>query len=345
MQKLIENLPDVAEIVLDQCISYSPLPPSHEDFSVTFNLIPLDPDVNAEFDRYFGPACMATYRREKLLNHQVTQALLRWKWMILGKFVNIFNVLVFAVFVVLFTSLVVMERERVDFSFNSFENITSAQEESSSTFGRTVPYVLMIFLIMHLIKEGVQVAWLRLLYFKDLTNLLDLAMFGLVWVFILPLLSETDLYNMRTQWIAGVVGLLLCYINLTLSLRRFGGIGIYVTMYVEVLFTFLKVISTFLIPLIGYSVVFYILLKQQVSWRKYVVAITHIIKVQLARASEYHCYRSQTVRIFCGYIQGRSQSFKPKLYIVSRISNLTNVQEKWFCKQEAIVYSGNALIK
>ena len=281
MRKLIENLPDVAEIVLDRCISYSPLPPSHEDFSVTFNLIPLDPDVNAEFDRYFGPACMATYRREKLLNHQVTQALLRWKWMILGKFVNIFNTLVFAVFVVLFTSLMVMERERVDFSFNSFENITSAEEESSSTFARTVPYVLVIFLVNHLIKEGVQVAWLRLSYFKDLTNLLDIAMFGLVWIFILPLLSTEckDLYSMKTQWIAGVVGLLLCYVNLTLSLRRFGGIGVYVTMYVEVLFTFLKVISTFLITLIGYSVVFYILLKQQVSERKYVVVISwHLLQ-------------------------------------------------------------------
>ena len=278
MQKLIEKLPDVAEIVLDQCISYSPLPPSHEDFSVTFNFIPLDPDVNAEFGRYFGPACMATYRREKLLNHQVTQALLRWKWMILGKFVNIFNTLVFAVFVLLFTILAVMERETIDFSFNSSEDITNAGEKGSSTFARTVPYILMIFLAMQLIKEGAQVAWLRLSYFTDLTNLLDLAMFGLVWVFILPLVRETHLYNMKTQWIAGVVGLLLCYINLTLSLRRFGGLGVYVTMYVEVLFTFLKVISTFLITLIGYSVVFFILLKQQVSGRRYVIVMRHRYK-------------------------------------------------------------------
>ena len=288
MRKLIEKLPDVAAIVLDQCISYSPLPPSHEDFSVTFNFIPLDPDVNAEFDRYFGPACMATHRREKLLNHQVTQALLRWKWMMLGKFVNIFNTFVFAVFAVLFTSLVVIERETVDFSFNSSENITNAEEKSPSTLARTVPFVLAIFLVMQLIKEVVQVAWMRLSYFKDLTNLLDLAMFGLVWVFILPFISERDLYSMKTQWTAGVVGVLLCYINLTLSLRRFGGLGVYVTMYVEVLFTFLKVISTFLITLIGYSVVFYILLKQQVSGRQYIFVIRHINLVQLAFASKLY---------------------------------------------------------
>ncbi|KAJ7385743.1 hypothetical protein OS493_013776 [Desmophyllum pertusum] len=61
MRKLIEKLPDVAEIVLDQCISYSPLPPSHPDFSVRCNFMPLDPDVNAEFDKDFAPASMALY--------------------------------------------------------------------------------------------------------------------------------------------------------------------------------------------------------------------------------------------------------------------------------------------
>ena len=286
MQKLIEKLPDVAEIVLDQCISYSPLPPSHEDFSVTFNFIPLDPDLNAEFDRYFGPACMATYRREKLLNHKVTQVLLRWKWMILGKFVNILNAIVFAVFVILFTLLLVKEREKVNFSLTSPETTTSTEEESKSTFVKTVPYVIAVFLVMQFIKEVAQLSWLRLSYCKDYANLLDLAMLGLVGVFIFPYITETDLYSMKTQWAAGVVGLLLCYINFTMTLRLFGGLGLYVTMYVEVLFTFLKVISTFLITLIGYSVVFYILLKQQVSGRQYIIVIRLILQLSALCASE-----------------------------------------------------------
>lgn len=184
--------------------------------------------------------------------------------MILGKFVNIFNTIVFAVFVILFTLLVVKEREKVNFSFNSSETTTSTEEESKSTFVKTVPYVIAVSLFMQLIKEVVQLAWLRLSYFKDYTNLLDLAMFGMVWIFIFPYLTETDLYSMKTQWSAGVVGVLLCYINFTMSLRFFGGLGLYVTMYVEVLFTFLKVISTFLIGLTGFSLAFYILLQQQV---------------------------------------------------------------------------------
>ena len=266
MQKLIEKLPNVAEIVLDQCISYSPLPPSHEDFSVTFNFVPLDPDVDAEFDNYFGPASMAKYRREKLLNHKVTQALLRWKWMILGKCVTFFNTAIFAIFVILFTCLMIMERDNVNFTFISPKTDSGGQEEEKSTFVKIVPQVLDVFLILHIIKEMFQLVWMRLSYFKEYTNLLDLAMFGLTLMFIIPYITETHLYSVKTQWTAGTVGLVLCYFNLTLSLRRFGGIGLYVTMYVEVLFTFLKVISTFLIALTGFSLAFYILLKEQVSY-------------------------------------------------------------------------------
>ena len=264
MQRLIEKLPDVAEIVLDRCVSYSPLPPSHEDFSVTFNFVPLDPDVDADCVRFFGPATMAIYRREKLLNHKVTQALLRWKWMMLGKFVSIFSAAIFALFVTLYTNLMVMEREKVNFAFISPETNVTAQKDSKTTFVKIVPYILNVLLIMQVINEIFQVVLFRLSYFKDYTNLLDLAMFGTVWTFILPYITGTAFYSIKTQWIAGIVGLLLCYLNLTLSLRRFGDLGLYVTMYVEVLFTFLKVISTFFIGLIGFTLAFYILLQEQV---------------------------------------------------------------------------------
>ncbi|KAL9969339.1 hypothetical protein ACROYT_G021543 [Oculina patagonica] len=207
MPTLIEKLPDVAEIILDKCISYSPLPPSHEDFSIIFNFIPLDPGMNDEFEKHFAPATMAVYRRERLLNHKVTQALLRWKWMILGKFVNIFNIALFAAFVILYTCLMVMERDKVNLAFPSSETTTSALEKSKSTFVKTVSHVINVFLVMQIIKEVCQMVWLRLSYFKDPSNLLDFAMFGTAWVFILPHTTGIDLYSMKTQWTAGIVGL------------------------------------------------------------------------------------------------------------------------------------------
>lgn len=261
MRKLIEKLPDVAEVVLDKCITYSPHPPSHEDFSVTFNLVHLDPGPDCH--SYFGPACMAKHRREKLLNHSVTQALLRWKWLVLGKFVSLINAVVMAVYVILLSCLFVIERDKINFSFIS-KKTTSEEVKIKSSFEMTVPYVILAFLIAQLIKEVIQMIWQRFSYFRDITNLLELVMYVLVWIFILPHMTEGNIYSTETQWIAGILGLLLSYVNFTLSLRRFGGLGLYVTMYVEVLRTFLRVMSTFMIALTGFTLVSYALLKEQV---------------------------------------------------------------------------------
>ena len=265
MLKLIEKLPDVAEVFLDQCITYSPLPPSHEDYTVKFNVKHLDPDPDVNLDRgaaYFAPAIMARYKREKLLNHVVTQVLLRFKWMILGKFITIFNTLVFAVFVILFSCFIVKARDRSTL----LSNTKSEQINQKSSFERAAPIIIFFFLVCQIIKEVIQLVWMRLGYVMDLTNVLELVMYGTVCVFILPrALGKEELYSIRAQWNAGIVGLLLCYVNLTLYFRRFGLIGLYVTMYVEVLWTFFKVICTFIIGLIGYSLVFHILLNHQVS--------------------------------------------------------------------------------
>lgn len=262
MEKLIRKLPEVAEIVLDQCVSYNHFPITHPEFTVTFNFHPLDPPDAITSSRYFfGPACMATYRRESLLNHSVTQMLLRWKWLVLGKFFNYFNFLFFFVFLVLFSVFIIEERGKVNLSNGD----VSATSDTVGDETKAMPAVIFAFLIISLSKEIFQIFWLQLNYFKDYTNYVDFAMYASTFIYILPYVTKDDLYSdIEVQWSAGTLGLMLCYVNLILSLRRVSSVGLYVTMYVEVLLTFVKVILIFTIVLIGYSLVFYVLLKQQV---------------------------------------------------------------------------------
>lgn len=262
MEKLIRKLPEVAEIVLDQCVSYNHFPTTHPEFTVTFNFHPLDPPDAITSSRYFfGPACMATYRRESLLNHSVTQMLLRWKWLVLGKFFNYFNFLFFFVFLVLFSVFIIEERGKVNLS----KGDVSATSDTVGDETKAMPAVIFAFLIISLSKEIFQIFWLQLNYFKDYTNYVDFAMYASTFIYILPYVTKDDLYSdIEVQWSAGTLGLMLCYVNLILSLRRVSSVGLYVTMYVEVLLTFVKVILIFTIVLIGYSLVFYVLLKQQV---------------------------------------------------------------------------------
>ena len=262
MEKLIRKLPEVAEIVLDQCISYNDLPTTHPDFTVTFNFQPLDPpDATTTSHYFFGPGSMATYRRESLLNHSVTQMLLRWKWLVLGKFISYLNFSFFFVFLVLFSVFIIEERGKVNLSNGD----ASATSDAAGDESKAMPAVIFAFLIIGLSKELVQMLWLQVNYFKDYTNFVDFGMYASTFIYILPFVTRDDLYgDIEVQWTAGTLALMLCYVDLILALRRVSSVALYVTMYIEVLQTFVKVILIFSTVLIGYSLVFYVLLKQEV---------------------------------------------------------------------------------
>lgn len=74
----------------------------------------------------------------------------------------------------------------------------------------------------------------------------------------------------------------------------------YVTMYVEVLFTFVKVISTFMIALTGYALVFFILLKEQGNFSDFWFSTAKIL-VMMVGELDYtdilveHVVNNQTV--------------------------------------------------
>ncbi|XP_068755480.1 transient receptor potential cation channel subfamily A member 1-like isoform X1 [Montipora capricornis] len=267
MTQLIEKLPDVAEIVLDNCVAISSLPPSHKDFSVTFNFRHLDPTRDCV---RFVPAAMAKCKREKLLNHETTQAFLRYKWMVLGRFLTFFNTSLFIVFVIVYSWFAVNEREKSTLFTNS---TSSANYDANS---KATAGAIFVFVIVQLLKEVVQLSWLRLGYFKDATNLIELLMYGMVCVFIIPSFWGKEVYGEEMRWGAGLTGLWLSYTILTLHFRRFGVFGLYITMYREVLWTFVKAISTFLVTLIGFTLAFYILLGHQGNFSSFLFALGKI---------------------------------------------------------------------
>ena len=148
---------------------------------------------------------------------------------------------------------------RIDFIFLG-NAVTEAGEDSKS-----LPGVIFAFLVISLLKEIFQIFWQRLGYFKNYTNLVDLSMYLSTLIFILPYLTNQELYgDVRVQWTFGTLALLLCYSNWCLSLRRITSLSLYITMYIEVLQTFVRVILIFAVLLLGYTLVFYVLLKEEV---------------------------------------------------------------------------------
>ena len=99
-------------------------------------------------------------------------------------------------------------------------------------------------------------------YFKDTYNYLR-------WIFYLSILGTAGILQLGDQspdvWIHCGVAIFMCYTNTMLFLRRYRLFGTYITMYIEVIKTVVQVMVVFVFLVLGFALVFYVLLKEQVK--------------------------------------------------------------------------------
>ena len=112
MGKLIENEPEVAEKVLDNCIEYSKEAKEHLNYSIKYNFeyINIHPDKDGS-KQFFGPSLMVDLNHENLLSHPVTINLINDKWKLLGRQLYFVLLLMYCAFVGILTTLIIYERE------------------------------------------------------------------------------------------------------------------------------------------------------------------------------------------------------------------------------------------
>ena len=268
MKLLIEHFPESAELLMDRCVKRSEMTNSNDpQFTVTYDFRLLDPgpDDPAFLNgwRFFGPSTMVKHERKQLLLHPLTQVLLNQKWSTFGRFVHYFNFLSYLVFVTLFSAFIVIERE--EFAYGRHRPIFN--------YERALSYVLFSFSVVNLLKETLQISIERLKYFMEISNVVEWVLYGTAFAFMIPFVMPGSavedhfkaIIHPNNLWIVGVTSISLCYANLVLFLRRFRLFGIYVTMFLEVTQTLFKTLLVFFVCIVGFSIVFFILFKEQVS--------------------------------------------------------------------------------
>ena len=265
MQLLIEHFPESAELLMDHCIKRSEMKGSNDpNFTVTCDFRFLDPGPDdttcLRGHRFFGPRTMAKHQRRELLFHPLTQVLLNKKWFTFGRFFY-FNFLFYLVFVGIYTA----------FLIKFFQSSGSCPE-----IGLFIPITSCIFIL--LIKEIIIICIQRFKYFTVLSNLMEWVLYGTASIFTLTLgivcIFENENLSVdffKVFLISGVTSIFLCYANLALFLRRLLLVGIYVTMFIEVTKTVLKVLLIFLFFFFGFSIVFVIFLSDQVRYNIYYI--------------------------------------------------------------------------
>ena len=304
MKLLIEHFPESAELLMDRCVKRSEMTSSNDPlFTVTYNFNLLDPGPDdpafVHGRRFFGPSTMVKHERKQLLLHPLTQMLLNQKWSTFGRFIYYLNFLSYLIFVGLYSAFIVIERQKQNFTSiikvqgeDCYYDYYPYEDENGSLvtdfplvcepvsnfydvqteFSKGFSFIVFGFALVHLLKEILQIIIQRFRYFTEISNLLEWGLYGTAFAFMIPFVMPDDvtedLFSQMTDpyflWVVGLASIFLCYANLVLFLRRFRLFGIYVTMFLEVTQTVLKVLSVFFIFILGFAIVFFILFKEQV---------------------------------------------------------------------------------
>ena len=135
--------------------------------------------------------------------------------------------------------------------------------------------IVFLLIFVQFTKEVIAILVQRFRYFTTLRNLTEWILYSTTLSFITLLFIIDLLYslfgvekrlNLYPQfiWVLGAISIFLCYANLVLVLRRLSLVGIYVTMFIEVTKSVLKVLLIFFVLFFGFSMVFYVLFKSEV---------------------------------------------------------------------------------
>ena len=282
---LVENFPEAAEVVLNQCVHHSQhLNISDPDYTVTYNFKHLDLGPS-EVDcsrRFSTVETMIKYKRERLLLHPLTLKFNERKWTSFGRYVYIADFFTYLLLMILFTIFIVDQREDQNFKpprrngskgeNDDFKPKPSDLYRVDTSFTEAVPIILVIFASFHFCKELFQIYVQRWNYFKDTSNYLDWLLHISMTLFMVPYVTPrsvidewfSPMKDPRTLWILGIVAIFVCYTNMMLFLRRYRLFGTYISMYIEVTKTVVQVMVVFVFLVLGFALVFYLLFKEQV---------------------------------------------------------------------------------
>ncbi|OQV13353.1 Transient receptor potential cation channel subfamily A member 1 [Hypsibius exemplaris] len=286
---LTRYLPDVMKVVMDRCVTTSPLSTLDKDFYVLYDFSIIEPqnseDVVIRSQRRSKKLLkeIARLHRPGLTVHPLSRALLDRKWRLYGMFAynTIFtSYLVFLAmlsYVVISTTYYHLTHQIV---MRSYRNIRNFSHESSQSpafqtllnesyriYARSEEYrpswqacsviILCIMTILG-VKEGLEFYSKGWRYFLDVVNYLEIFTCACCVTYIGSLLFElTQNVELPLTGQMGALTIFLAWFNLLRYCQPYGVIGIYAVMFFSVLKTLIKVAVFFFILLAAFTVTFY----------------------------------------------------------------------------------------
>eukprot|EP00049_Salpingoeca_infusionum_P014862 m.284501 g.284501 ORF g.284501 m.284501 type:complete len:1109 (-) comp15763_c0_seq1:408-3734(-) len=274
LMTLMTYLPQEAATVLSQQVSTSHVSTS-PDYEIQYNFELIDGPNCADSPRFTPISLMVKLKRPELLLHPLVDALLKEKWKRFGSFAYYSNLVLYMLFVTFLTTFIALR------DTSTFLGYSDWSVGSKISAGYTQFYVAY-----GICTELFQLRQFGRTYF-NWRNLLDWLVYITAAMLVsMPQFSKAanleDNWNMA--WLSGSVAVFLAWMNLLVFVRRFGGLGIYVLMFTNTLFTVLKVMFVFSIFVIAFALSFHVMLNGQDNFK---TAASSISRTFVMMTGEY----------------------------------------------------------
>ncbi|XP_065650592.1 uncharacterized protein LOC136078729 [Hydra vulgaris] len=259
MEKIIELLPEVGEVVLNNCVTYSDLDKRHFDYSIKYNFEFVDTDPISCDKHFFAPSSIIRFQREKLLIHPLIVELINLRWSRMGRWLYLCSFSFYLIFVTLLTTLAVKEKiHHLDNTHERTENNAQLQN---------ITYFTLIIAVMQILFQLSLAQYIGRSYIFNPAKILDFSLYTSTALFMIPFIANKNnsrnTYLESMKWQAGSVSILLGWCKILLYMENLPFLGLYVVMFMEVLYTLLKVLLIFSIMLFAFALSFFSLLDYQ----------------------------------------------------------------------------------
>jgi transient receptor potential cation channel subfamily A protein 1 len=207
---------------------------------------------------------MLSYKRVCLLSHSVVVRYLKIKWRGYGRMMYSSMFLVFLLQVLLLSTFVIVTPiPRLNVSDTTFEVIS---EPSNVTLTEvTIPSTILRFAILGICVINTTF-WVIILFTHGL-QLLNIARYELFWLCALTLASTYAFlipwkfaqHGLSfVYWEAGAIAIFCSWFTVALYLKPFDLLGVYITMFLEVLNTLIKAALVCILFIVAFGFAFYI---------------------------------------------------------------------------------------
>ncbi|XP_073259061.1 transient receptor potential cation channel subfamily A member 1-like [Porites lutea] len=264
MTKMIEKMPEVAVLFLDQCMEEKGDPES-QNYMVKY-------DLNLVQGQYPGEKLipdkaslqlietMALNRRERCLTHPISFVLLNTKWKKFGWLTFALNLFSYFCFIVPLTVLAVDGRHRIQSLCKPGVHIGDELDCTlTDVTTQLLSFIVLVATIVLLAKHLFSLFRKRMAYLLNIVNFAEWVCYIAAIVFVVPSCDCKTGYKLEV----GAIAVFFGWLNLILYFRRLSSYGQYVIMLTTMFVTLVKVLLLWMLFIMAFGTTFYMIMEKE----------------------------------------------------------------------------------